>query len=726
MRKIADLSSPYGKVSICRNEHGIPIIKADTMPALFFGQGYIHVRDRQIQTMLMKAIFSGRLSELLKADEQSILIDTYMRKYGFALDAEREWAKLPGSERENLTAYFAGINSWFTAKKPVWELRLAGWRHEEWSWKDTLAIGRGFGFIGLADGQGTLEKWLMELLRHGTGMPALKELFPSICDPDFTELYRQVVDYSPVIPDEIRWLKQIPIFRASNNWVVGPGRSASGHAVMAGDPHLEIDRIPAIWREAILSCGDMSFVGVDLPGVPGGIIGRTRDLSWTPTYSYIDMVDFRIEECRGGKYRRGDGWMDFTRRTEEILVKGRPPAGTTFHENENGVLLGDPSKDGFHLIENCAARTGCGASDFEGILGLLRAKNVEEGMECFRKIRMSSFNWLLADSRGNIGYQMSGRHFKRPEGTSGLLPLPAWEERYAYGDFVEGAGLPHAYNPPEGYLVSANEDRNRYGTSGPCAAHMGKYRYNRIAAMLEAREKWTARDMAVIQNDLYSLQAEAFLKRFGEQIPDSAGGRILREWDRRYDADSRGAVVFERFYRSLIRGTFGANAWGDAPVDFMLDRTGILPAYFHYLDEVLLSDGGLWFSRKHLEKAAAEALESACAGPFPRLSETRRLRMGHLLFSGIFPPFLGFDGGPVFVPGSRSTVCQGQFFNAAGRPVTFCPSYRFLSDMGSRDVYTSLPGGATDRRFGGYYRNELPRYLKGEYKIISMEPEADA
>ncbi len=722
MKTATEVASPYGKISIRRNEHGITVIRAESMPALFFGQGYVHMRDRQIQALLMKAIFSGRLSELLKADDQSMGVDVYMRRYGFALEPEAEWEKLPERCREYMTAYFSGVNAWFARHKPAWELRLAGWRHEEWGWKDTLAIGRGFGFVGLGDGQGALERFLMDLLRHGVGMEALRELFPSICDPDFSEIYGKIAEGAVFFPESIRWLKQAPAFRASNNWVVGPERSASGHAIMAGDPHLEIDRTPAIWRETVLQCGGMCFAGADLPGVPGGIIGRTRVLSWTPTYSFIDGVDYRVEECRGGKYRRGGEWKEFAQRTEEIRVKGRPSAKQTYHENENGVLLGDPRQDGLHLIENCAALKGCGASDFEGILGLLAAKNVREGMACFAKIRASSFNWFLADGDGNIGYQMSGRHFERPEGTSGLLPLPAWDARYAYRGMVEGERLPRAYNPPEGYLVSANEDRNAYGTTRPCAVSMGTYRSDRITALLESRAKWNARDMGEIQTDLYSLQAEAFLKRFSALIPDSPGGRILRDWDRRYDGGSRGAVIFERFYRSLVRGTFGSLAWGEETMDHILDRSGIFAMFFHYFDAVLLGDGGRWFSREQADTAAAHALAEACLPPFPRLDRTRSQRMGHLLFAGLFPSFLGFDIGPAFFPGSRATVWQGQFFRSGDRSITFCPSYRFLSDMGSDHAFTSLPGGATDRRFGRYYRNDLPRFLRGEYKKLSLEP----
>jgi hypothetical protein len=35
-------------------------------------------------------------------------------------------------------------------------------------------------------------------------------------------------------------------------------------------------------------------------------------------------------------------------------------------------------------------------------------------------------------------------------------------------------------------------------------------------------------------------------------------------------------------------------------------------------------------------------------------------------------------------------------------------------------VLTALPGGATDRRFSRLYKNELGRYLKGEYKQLEL------
>ncbi len=717
MKKRVKLSSDHGTVSLRRNEHGIPVIEAESRAGLCFGQGYAQAMDRQIQTMLMKAIFNGRMAELLKPEPQYIAIDAYMRRYAFSHRPQDEWDKLSAAGRTALTAHADGINAWVREHGLAWELRLAGFVREDWTWQDTLAIARGFAFVGLGDMQSALEKWLTYLLGTGTSYAQLQELFPSICDPDFGELYRQVRFAEPLLPEHIR--RRLPAFRASNNWAVGPARSQSGHALLAGDPHLDIDRLPAIWQELVLCDGAVTFVGVGLPGVPGALLGRTRELSWTPTYSCIDGVDFRIEECRDGKYRRGSEWREFRRRTEVIKLKGGGSRELTFLENENGVLEGDTATDGLHLVENCATLFGCGASDVEGMFGLLDAKTVPEGMRCLQKVQCSSFNWLLADRSGNIGYQMSGRHFARPPGTSGLLPLPAWDERYAYRGFVDGDQLPKALNPPEGFLVTANDDRNAHGTTAPCAIHLGSHRMNRITALLTSRDQWTAEDLGTIQNDLCSRQAEAFLERFAALIPDTPAGRMLKTWDRRYTLDAKAAVLFERFHRALLRNTFGKLALSTEVIDYMLNETGAFAAYYHYFDRLLLEGSAHWFTREQVEQAARDALDEALRWPHPPLAKTRRIKMGHLLFVGKLPSFLGFDGGPLAVAGSRATPCQAQIFTDHGRTVCFAPSYRFLTDMGADHALTSLPGGATDRRFGRYYKNELGRYLRGEYKRLS-------
>ncbi len=48
--------------------------------------------------------------------------------------------------------------------------------------------------------------------------------------------------------------------------------------------------------------------------------------------------------------------------------------------------------------------------------------------------------------------------------------------------------------------------------------------------------------------DLSSLQAERFMKIMKPLIPDTENGKLLGQWDLRYNPDSRGAMLFESKY----------------------------------------------------------------------------------------------------------------------------------------------------------------------------------
>ncbi len=58
------LIAPDGTtVIIDRDEYGVPHIKADNEPSLFFGQGFAEANDRLYQIDLNRRAATGRLSE---------------------------------------------------------------------------------------------------------------------------------------------------------------------------------------------------------------------------------------------------------------------------------------------------------------------------------------------------------------------------------------------------------------------------------------------------------------------------------------------------------------------------------------------------------------------------------------------------------------------------------------------------------------------------------------
>lgn len=717
-RKGRTLEGTDGKIHLSRRPDGIPEIRAASLPDLARGLGWVHANDRQLHTLLTRILLQGRAAELLKGEQGLIAIDRYMKTMNFLPDPERVLAALEPAALAQLEAYAEGYNACLRENGTVYELRMMGYRAEPWSVRDSLLLGKVFGFLGLAESQAGMEKLLVQMVREGVSEPRLKELFPYLTEPLDRDLLRQVTLAPALVPEAVSWLGRLPRFNASNNWAVAGRLTASGKPILCGDPHLEVNRLPAIWQEIVMRLPDQDLLGVSLPGVPGLVLGRTRKIAWSATYSFMDMLDYRIERCRDGKYWRRDGWHPFRVREETILVRKGRPIPLKVYQNPHGILEGEPMEEGHRLVLGWSGHRDCGAGVFNGLLGLPHAGTVREAMAMFRKIDAASFNFVIVDTEGAIGYQMSGRLFERPQGVSGLLPLPGWETEYDPLGFVAPERLPSLYNPPEGFIVTANQDLNAWGQAKPINLPMGAYRADRIRQILGAGKDMDRAFMKRMHFDLHSLQAERLLEILRPLLPDTPNGRLLRDWDCRYESDSVGATLFESVYRALLLTVFGDHGLGREVMRYLLTETPLLNDYYANFDAILMKEDSAWFeghSREEIfRKAVVEGL-SETAVPY---GKTRRVMLTHLLFGGKLPSFLGFDRGPVHLPGGRATIPQGQIFRSAGRVTTFSPSYRFIADMATGEIETTLAGGPSDRRFSPWYANDLENWVRGIYKVL--------
>ncbi len=362
--------------------------------------------------------------------------------------------------------------------------------------------------------------------------------------------------------------------------------------------------------------------------------------------------------------------------------------------------------------------SGSGAASLNAFAGIFHARTVEEGRDLLGRLE-TAWSWVFADRKGSIGFQMSGLLPRRRPGASGLVALPGWDPRNDWQGYADPTELPRALNPAEGFIVTANQDLNRLGVLPASTVAMGAWRADRIASMLAKRGKVGVDDMKSIQADLYSTEAEAYLAILRPLLPDTPAGRALAAWDCRYDSASRGATLFERFYRELRREVFGRNGLGEKAVAFLDAETGVFTDFYDSFERVLLSKDSAWFGGEKREAIWRRAAERALAQPAEPWGRSRRVTMSHILFGGKMPRFLGFDRGPITLPGGRATVHQGQIYRSAGRVTCFAPSIRIVTDLGADEVHTALAGGATDRRFSRWYVSDLKRWLRGEYKRLS-------
>ncbi|MDT8272384.1 MAG: penicillin acylase family protein, partial [Desulfomonilia bacterium] len=259
------------------------------------------------------------------------------------------------------------------------------------------------------------------------------------------------------------------------------------------------------------------------------------------------------------------------------------------------------------------------------------------------------------------------------------------------------------------------------GTARPSNLPMGPYRAERIAELLEEGTNLSCSDMYALHHDVYSRQAKTFMELITPLLPDTPAGRLLKEWDCRYTADSKGAWLFKEFYRTLYQEVFGKHGFGPAATLHLATHTGIFNDFYLNFDRVLLSTESAWFNGSTREQLFQRALNSTLAREPMAWGQSQQLMLSHILFGGRLPKWLGFDRGPITLIGDLATPHQGQIFESAGRKTCFAPSLRMVIDLSTDEVHTNIPGGPSDRRFSRWYCSDLQNWIEGRYKTLSPD-----
>src|SRR4026209_2496410 len=102
------------RVTISRDERGIPYVEAQNVEDLYFGHGYAVAADRLWQMDLFRRTARGELAEVLGAGPNNVALDQdkLHRTYGFAQAAEAEVAQATPKIAALLEAYARGVNAY--------------------------------------------------------------------------------------------------------------------------------------------------------------------------------------------------------------------------------------------------------------------------------------------------------------------------------------------------------------------------------------------------------------------------------------------------------------------------------------------------------------------------------------------------------------------------------------------------------------------------------------
>lgn len=726
-------------LKIRRDTHGVPHIEAESIDDSNWGLGYCHAVDRGMQLQFMRILGQGRLCELLEDSEDNLKVDRFIRRMGWKHNIDKVLAELEPETLSWCQSLCDGINAGFQSKK-LSLMRLLAGAPEPWTIADSILIFRMSGYLTLAQTQGESERLFIELVQNGVSDEKLASLFP-IQDQEYDRaLIEKITLPERALPLELLWQSSVPRMMASNSWVVSGERTESGMPIMANDPHLEVNRLPNVWYEAVLNCNTQAEgsssqtnkanasngyhgMGYGMPGIPGLLIGRTKQISWGATYTFADTVDSWIEECKDGKYKRGKSWRKFNKRQEIILRKNHPLHVETCYENSHGVLDGNPLEAGFYL-STLWSPAHYGAQGLNAARALVNSSNARDAQLQLGKIE-SAWNWVIADNDGNIAYQMSGLCPKRKHGWNGFVPGLGWDKNYDWSGFHKLEDLPSSYNPERGFFVTANQDLNEFGKVKPINMPMSDHRARRIDALLSRNTPQTLSSTRAIQMDTQSLQAAEFMKVLGpilnETQPDCLLAQILLEWGFHYNKHSTGASLFEDFYAALRQCVFQDEQISPQLTKHLREQTCLFIDFYQNFDRCLLDSESIWYHSKSQEEYFTEAFEKAKNNFVPETwGERNRFNFTNILFQGKLPEYLRIDSTELPMIGSRATPHQGQLYESAGRKTSFAASVRIAADMSETCLHSRTAGGVSDNPLSPWYMSEVQGWLSGSFKKLEF------
>ncbi|MDT8368269.1 MAG: penicillin acylase family protein [Longimicrobiales bacterium] len=750
--EVSGLSAP---VEVLWDSAAVPHIFAASIEDAYFAQGMVHARHRLWQIELFRRVATGRLAEVLGAPALSS--DRFLRTLGVHRVAARAAALLDPETRRLVQAYVDGLNhqiaTWRGPLPP--EFLVLRFRPEPFTIEDALAIERIMawdltaygGDLSEAAALAELGAEAFERIRprdppggttivggeRGLAFPtrdratdgsagaagprgAAFDARGGAAGPQRAALLRSAAIPHALVP----LLEAVNAVRASNGWVVGGERSASGMPLVANDMHLGLDR-PTLFYLVGLHAPGLDAVGMSIPGAPSIVAGRGGGVAWGYTNANVDDADFfveRVDPADSTRYLTPEGSEPFERRVEVIRVSGRehPDTLVVRHTRHGPIMTPVEARlDGELVALRWVAHSD--SSTIPSVLAMARAPDVDAFLDALKGFRTLHQNVVFADTAGGWGYWMAGRVPLRGGGARPpVAPTPGWTGELEWEGFLPFEAHPHALAPEQGFVATAN---NRQATDSigdliSSGAWAYPYRAERITRLLEARADHDVTSMHEVQLDVVTLRgfrhrevaAEGFRAAGAPAIADSlaawdgstAVDRVQPRWFTEWFAGVRRALARE------VWGTGGGAVWSSA-VERWID--GGLP------------DG---VSEAAAREAIAVIETNDASGGNDAVSrdatwgEVHTLHLDHPLASvPILQRLFGFARSGIPVPGTGNTVRAASSSRTPdGRyRVTHGASQRHVSDMADDVAWFVLPGGQSGYPGGPHSADQLRMWLEG-------------
>ncbi|MCC6770334.1 MAG: penicillin acylase family protein [Gemmatimonadaceae bacterium] len=748
-------------VEVRYDTRGVPHIFAASEEDAARALGFVVARDRLFQMEVQARSGAGTLTELVGA--AAVSADSEARHLGMPRGAEQKLAAFPADSRSRrlLEAYAGGVNAYIDGASPAeWpvEYKLLGRRPARWLPLHSLNLYASMGAtLALLNGERD-----RLAARAVVGDLAARALFPvespiqEPIQPNGSATPRlDVLHLPPPGAQDSAALALLPLLPrgappgddaevsrhfASNNWAVAPARSRSGHALLAGDPHLSLT-LPSIWYEAHLVVpGVLDVYGVTIPGSPGVVIGFTRDVAWSLTNTGADVLDYYREtvddQASPRRYMLDNAWRDLERREEVYRGKvGQVLRVDTVLYSHRGPLQ-RLNNEWVSMRWTVNEPSDLVAAFFDA----QRATTASQFLDLFaRSYFAPAQNVIAADRAGNIAIRSTGHFPLRPEGGDGLAIRDGSTSASDWSGYWPVTSYPQSLNPAQGFLASANQQpidpQQAPAYLGYDAAYE-PWRALQINRLLRANGRVTLDDMRAYQTDPGSVRADWFVTYFRSAASVSlargnapaalkAADSLLAAWDRRYTIGNTGALLFETALSGVARRTWDELLPPGDSVRAATPSSGVLFA-------LMADSASVWWDDRRTGDVVEDRdmiLAAALASAYETLARqhgapssgkwawgtSATAQVNHLL------GLAGFSARDIPVQGGRGTL------NPSVQNGAYGSSWRMVVELGPTvRALGTYPGGQSGNPASSRYADRLRFWKDGDLELLIVPVALDS
>jgi penicillin amidase len=315
---------------------------------------------------------------------------------------------------------------------------------------------------------------------------------------------------------------------------------------------------------------------------------------------------------------------------------------------------------------------------------------------------------------GNIGYQAAG-HLPIRKDYDGDLPADGSSGDFEWEGYIPFERLPVSYNPPRGWIVTANQnpfpENFPYRVNGEFGP---PYRSMQIRDRLASHASWKPEEMLAVQKDVYSSfanhLAHEIVSAYDHAKPAKPELReavtLLRSWNGQMEKQTAAPLLVTLTYEQLEKRMV-KSAWS-GPTDVY--QSTLAPAA---IQNIIDSHSQLFFrdTNQALLDALGAGIEEGRRTHGSNLARWDYGRYNMLTLKhpvGSQLPLVGayFNIGPVEMSGSSTSIKQTS--SKLG------PSMRFVADLGNWDgSLNNIDIGESGQILSRHYKDQWDAYYVG-------------